>query len=175
MIQPGRFTAHHKQDFVVFLIGMRVNKWWQVRQWLPVAQAMPKMLRYLHEHPESGFLGSTGPLLSPNFREITMIQYWESSEKLEHFARHEPELHPEAWKQFFLRAFKGAAAGIWHETYKVKAGNYECIYGNMPNFGLAKATQSMAVTGKLETMRGRLNDLKEPSPTEANKERIQAI
>jgi hypothetical protein len=29
--------------------------------------------------------------------------------------------------------------GIWHETYQVRAGAYECIYGNMPVIGLAAA------------------------------------
>ncbi len=29
--------------------------------------------------------------------------------------------------------------GIWHETYLVRAGEYEAIYGNMPPFGLGKA------------------------------------
>ncbi len=29
--------------------------------------------------------------------------------------------------------------GIWHETYLVRAGEYEAIYGNMPPFGLGRA------------------------------------
>ena len=29
--------------------------------------------------------------------------------------------------------------GIWHETYLVRNGEYETIYGNMPPFGLGKA------------------------------------
>lgn len=28
--------------------------------------------------------------------------------------------------------------GIWHETFKVKAGEYECVYNNMPKYGLGK-------------------------------------
>jgi hypothetical protein len=31
------------------------------------------------------------------------------------------------------------SVGIWHETYKVAAGDYENIYVNMPLFGLGKA------------------------------------
>lgn len=27
----------------------------------------------------------------------------------------------------------------WHETYLVRAGEYEAIYGNMPPFGLGRA------------------------------------
>ena len=33
----------------------------------------------------------------------------------------------------------GGRTGIWHETYLVRAGEYEAIYGNMPPFGLGKA------------------------------------
>ncbi|MBV8991301.1 MAG: DUF4188 domain-containing protein [Solirubrobacterales bacterium] len=29
--------------------------------------------------------------------------------------------------------------GIWHETYHVRASEYECIYGNTPRVGLAAA------------------------------------
>ena len=39
-----RMTVKLEGDFVVFLIGMRVNKFWKVNKWLPVARAMPRML-----------------------------------------------------------------------------------------------------------------------------------
>ena len=42
-----RVTAEIEGDFVVFLIGMRINKLWKVRTWLPVFVAMPRMLREL--------------------------------------------------------------------------------------------------------------------------------
>ena len=35
---------------VVFLIGMRINKWWKIHQWLPVFLAMPKMIKELYTH-----------------------------------------------------------------------------------------------------------------------------
>ena len=43
-IIPARMTAKLDGDFVVFLIGMRVKKWWKFWKWLPVATAMPRML-----------------------------------------------------------------------------------------------------------------------------------
>jgi hypothetical protein len=158
MIQNGRFTAGHEGPLVVFLIGMRVNRWLRFREWWPVASAMPGMLEYLHKHPESGFLGATGPWLSPTLREIVTAQYWRSTEDLERFARRDPELHPEAWKRFFRQSFKGGAVGIWHETFKVQAGAFESFYANMPLYGLAKASQAVPIKEKLETMRGRLVD-----------------
>ncbi len=42
---PGRMMATIEGDFVVFLIGMRVNYWWKVHKWWPVAMAMPRMPR----------------------------------------------------------------------------------------------------------------------------------
>jgi hypothetical protein len=56
-VQPGRYTADIDGDFVVFLIGMRVNHPLRVRKWLPVVAAMPKMLKVLSQHPELGCLG----------------------------------------------------------------------------------------------------------------------
>ncbi|MDX2005742.1 MAG: DUF4188 domain-containing protein [Meiothermus sp.] len=163
MIQKGRFTAKHDGSVVVFMIGMRVNNWLKVREWWPVATAMGPMIAYLFKNPQSGFLGGWGPMFSPNLREITLVQYWRSAEDLERFARQDPNIHPEAWKNFFRQSYKGGAVGIWHETFKVEAGAFENVYGNMPKFGLAAATDSVAVKGKLETMRGRLNQ-EAPNP-----------
>ncbi len=52
-----RMTVHFEGDFVVFLIGMRINRYWKLHKWLPVASSMPKMLKELSQKPESGFLG----------------------------------------------------------------------------------------------------------------------
>lgn len=43
-------------EFVVFLIGMRINKPWKVHKWLPVAMAMPRMLKQLQSDPKLGLL-----------------------------------------------------------------------------------------------------------------------
>ena len=44
-------------EFVVFLIGMRINKPWKLHKWVPIFLAMPRMLRELSRHPELGLLG----------------------------------------------------------------------------------------------------------------------
>jgi hypothetical protein len=60
-IVASRVTGGIEGDFVVFLIGMRINKAWKVLKWLPVARAMPKMLKELEAAPpETGFLGHNG-------------------------------------------------------------------------------------------------------------------
>ena len=43
-VQRGRYTADIDGDFVVFLIGMRLNHPLRIRKWWPVATAMPRML-----------------------------------------------------------------------------------------------------------------------------------
>ena len=44
-IVDRRVTAHIQGDFVVFLIGMRVNSFWKPHKWLPNLRAMPKMVK----------------------------------------------------------------------------------------------------------------------------------
>jgi hypothetical protein len=57
-MRDGRFAAEIEGDFVVFLIGMRINHLLLVHKWLPVARAMPRMLRELMQRPELGLLGA---------------------------------------------------------------------------------------------------------------------
>jgi len=54
-----RMTVEFEGDFVVFLIGMKINRLWKIHKWLPVAAAMPKMLKELSLNPESGSWVST--------------------------------------------------------------------------------------------------------------------
>jgi Domain of unknown function (DUF4188) len=152
----GRYTANHDQSFVVFLIGMRVNKFWSLSKWLPVAQAMSPMLKTLYAYPEKGFLGGENFFrLSP--LTTILVSYWESFAQLESFARHPSEPHLEAWQKFNRSVGSDGSVGIWHETYLVNAGNYEAIYANMPSFGLAAATQHVQVSSKKETASSRIN------------------
>jgi hypothetical protein len=50
---PHFMAAEVDGDFVVFLIGMRINKPWQIHKWLPVFLAVRRVLRELEAHPES--------------------------------------------------------------------------------------------------------------------------
>ncbi|MGG2095120.1 DUF4188 domain-containing protein [Bacillus sp. S13(2024)] len=135
----GRYTAQMDDSFVVFVIGMRINKFFAVSKWLPVALAMGGMLKELYENKELGFLDTESFF---NGRTIVQIQYWKSFETLEHYARH-ASLHLEAWKNFNHKASKTETVGIFHETFVVEKGQYESLYANMPLFGLAKAGTSL--------------------------------
>ncbi len=159
---PGRYSAQIDEPFVVFLIGMRVNRLWAFRKWLPVAGAMPPMLRELYAHPEKGFLG--GEMFFNLFPLSTiLVSYWRSFEDLEHFARSKDDPHLEAWRKFNQLVGADGRVGIWHETYLVPAGQYEAVYGNMPVFGLAAATQHVPAAGRRETARRRLGGSNEPA------------
>jgi hypothetical protein len=46
--------------------------------------------------------------------------------------------------------------GIWHETYRVRAGEYEAIYGNMPRVGLAGAGELVPVGSTNDTAARRI-------------------
>ncbi len=150
----GRFTARTNEPFVVFLIGMRINKWWRFDKWIPVATAMGPMIQALFTHPEKGFLHTE---FFWNFSGPCMIQYWRSFEDLENFARNPSDPHIGPWKKFNQAVGSGGIVGIWHETYKVNPDQFECIYGNMPRFGLAAAVEHVQAVGRRETARLRLS------------------
>jgi Domain of unknown function (DUF4188) len=152
-INRGRFTAAHDGDIVVFLIGMRVNKPWKVRQWWPVFIAMPGMLKELAKDPDSGLLGWRG-FFGP--RTATLLQYWESVEKLQQFAGDPQRGHRPAWLAYFRDSYKDGAVGIWHETYVVPAGSHETIYGNMPALGLGAVKGVVPVAQRGESAADRL-------------------
>ena len=135
---PGKMTVEVEGDFVVFLIGMRINKPWKLHKWLPVFLAMPRLLKELAAHPEAGCLGTINGL-------SVIVQYWRSFEHLEAFAKDTEDPHLEVWRQYWKRVGKDARSGIWHETFLVRAGEYEAIYGNMPPTGLGKATTLVPV------------------------------
>jgi hypothetical protein len=146
---PNRVTAEIDGDFVVFLIGMRINKPWKIHKWLPVFLAMPRMLKELATRPESGFLGHTMGL-------PVIVQYWKSFEHLESYARSKDQLHWPAWVAFNTRVGNSRGdVGIWHETYRVRAGEYETVYSGMPPFGLGKAGRLIPATGGKESARER--------------------
>jgi len=62
-----------------------------------------------------------------------------SFEHLERFAD-SSDIHTAAWHNYRKRIGNRPGTGIWHETYLVRAGEYEAIYGNMPPHGLGRAT-----------------------------------
>jgi hypothetical protein len=153
-IHAQRMTARVEGEVIVFLIGMRINRLWKVHKWLPVALAMPRMVKELGVRPEYGFLGARQWLGNPTL----MVQYWRSFEDLERYAKDRTAKHLPAWAAFNRAVASRGDVGIWHETYRIRPGDYECIYNNMPAFGLAKATAAVPAAGALDSAAGRMRE-----------------
>lgn len=150
---PGRFTARTDKPQVLFLIGLRFNKLILPHKWLPVFLAMPRMLRELEQRPDSGLLFHRSYFSG---RVILVQQYWESFDKLVAYAHAPDAAHFPAWAAFNHAVGKDGAVGIWHETYLVEPGKYECVYVNMPRFGLAAVADHVPATGTLAAAQDRM-------------------
>jgi hypothetical protein len=152
-IFPGRYAAQSDEPFVVFIIGMRVNRLLALRRWMQVAKAMPPMITELKRHPELGMLHAEFILY---WRGVGVLQYWPSFEHLHAYAHAKDAAHLPAWAEFNRRIGGGGSVGIWHETYNVAPGQYESVYANMPRFGLGAAADHQPASGRLEHARSRI-------------------
>ena len=154
-IVTRRVCAEMDGGFVVFLIGMRVNKPWKFWKWGPVAAAMPKMLIELARQPELGLLHAESQFSFPN---VTVTQYWKSFDALEAYAKARDHAHLPAWQAFNKAVASNGDVGIWHETYVIEPGKYENIYSNMPPYGLGAAGRIVDAVGGRQAARQRFKD-----------------
>jgi len=152
MIHAARMTAAVDGDVVLFLIGMRLNKPWAIHKWLPVARAMPRMLRELYQNPKLGFV-SHEMWFS---RTLILVQYWRSLDQLMAYASAREAEHLPAWQAFNRAVGTDGSVGIWHETYFAKAGAFESVYANMPPFGLGKVGPLVEAKGPYRSAAQRL-------------------
>lgn len=153
-IDPRRLCDAQDGPVTIFLIGMRINRLTRPDKWMPVARAMPRMLKELGERPDLGLLGWQ-PLFAP-FRTLMTLQYWRDFEALHAYAHASEKEHLPAWRAF-NRASKGnEAVGIFHETYVVQPGAHESIYVAMPPFGLGKAAGLREASGRRQGARERM-------------------
>ena len=105
------------------------------------------MLRALDRHPDLGCLGYQQWF----GRTTALLSYWKDFESLDRFARDRDLPHVDPWRRFNRAVRDSGDVGIWHETFRVRAGEYEAIYGNMPVFGLAAATSHLPVAAKAQS------------------------
>ncbi len=114
-LHAERLTAQLDGDFVVFLIGMRINRPWRLDKWWSVSTAMPRMIGELRRRPELGLLHHelwVG-------RTFLVLQYWRSLEQLLDYATNRDAAHLPAWRAFNRAVGTDGSVGIWHETYCV--------------------------------------------------------
>jgi len=147
-----KMTAEIDGDFVVFLIGTRINSFWKIHKWLKVRRALSRMIDELQKNPELGFISHE----SWFGRTSIMIQYWRSIDHLLDYAQNKDVSHTPAWLNYNDTIRKSGDVGIWHETYITRKGSYECVYTNMPRFGLAKAGNHIPAKDKYHSAKGRL-------------------
>jgi len=164
-ITNGRQTADLNDDVVVFLIGMRINRFRALRSWLPAFRAMPRMLTELYRDPELGFIHGQSFLSG---RVILQVQYWRSFEHLSAYARARDHEHLPAWREFNRLVRDSGLVGVFHETYRVGPGTAESVYVNMPAFGMGAAVGAVAVAGRGQSaghrMDPRVTDVPAVSP-----------
>ena len=140
-----RVCAEPDKEIVVFLIGMRINKLWKVWRWLPVAAAMPRMLKELAATPELGMIAAfpyfsgRGPRDDPNIGRASRSC---RTTRIRRRLAHQP-----AWRRFNEKVGTSGDVGIWHETYLIPAGNSESVYVNMPHYGLGSAAATFPAKG----------------------------
>jgi hypothetical protein len=152
-IFPGRYTAQSKDPFVVFIIGMRINRMLAISSWTRVAAAMPRMIRELKRQPELGMVHAEFFLY---WRGVAVVQYWRSFDDLHAYAHAKSAAHLPAWAEFNRRIGNNGVVGVWHESYTIGPGQYEAIYANMPRFGLGGALGYVPATGRLNDARSRM-------------------
>lgn len=151
-LHKGRWTVRRDEPFVVFLIGMRFNKPWAVHRWGPIFLAMPRMLRELETRRDLGFLGAQTWF----GRTTLMVQHWRSFDALEAYAKAGDNAHLPAWAAFNRAVGASGDVGIFHETYCIAPGSYECVYANMPPTLLGRIGELAPADGPLARARGRM-------------------
>ncbi|QJQ33137.1 DUF4188 domain-containing protein [Sphingomonas lacunae] len=155
-ILEGRWTAKLEGSFVVFIIGMRINKPWLIHRWLPLVVQMTRMLRELYPRPDLGFMGGKTWF----GRTIVLIQYWRSFEDLEDYAKARDLEHLPAWAAFNRAIGTNGDVGIYHETYCIEPGQYENVFVNMPPTLIGAVAPMIEARGARASARGRLTDSK---------------
>ena len=151
-VVPGRMTARLDKPVVLFLIGARFNKLRTFPKWAWFARTMPAMLAELEKKPEAGLLWYRTYISWPN---IMVQQYWESFDKLMAYSTDKSSEHRPAWARYMKELANDGSTGIWHETYLIEPGKFECIYGNMPPFGLGAASSLVKAEGRLAAAKQR--------------------
>jgi len=146
-------TGEIEGDYVLFLIGFRINKFWKFGSWSKVFLAMPKMLKELSMNKELGLLHYR---LHLGFPGSMVVQYWRSFEHLHAYAMARDKEHLPAWKAFNTAIGSNGDVGIWHETFLLTPGKSESVYVNMPRFGLGLAGEVFEAKGERANAERRL-------------------
>jgi hypothetical protein len=99
------------------------------------------MIAELEADPTLGYMGGDIYVgANEQKSKVTYIQYWRSYEALQKWIYTRMGIHVKAVVNYMKTDRSVGQVGIWHETYKVRNGEYESIYVHMPLCGLALTT-----------------------------------
>ncbi len=132
----GRWTSHVDGDFVVLLVGARVDRGLRSRRARTALRQLQRVLAEIEKDPGNGLLGYQ----HHGGRHGLVVQYWRSQQALERFTRDPANRHAQVWRAWF-DAVDGdhPGAGFWRESFQVRAGEYAAAYSDMPELGLLRA------------------------------------
>ena len=172
------FTARCDGDFVVCLIGIRPNEANSfTKSFFKVGTAFRSMLAELESDSTSGYMGGD-IYVGTNERKSTtlVVQYWRDYESLHKWTHTKAGVHMKTMLDYMKHGRFEGVNGVWHETYKVKDGEYEATYINMPPIGLALATRAVyeaKTNNGLERIQRRNKERKAQSETDVSETIIQ--
>jgi hypothetical protein len=146
--------ARRGEPFAVFLFGMRCSSVRGVRRFLWGLRVLRRVLADLEAHPERGFL--TGGVYRAG-RTLIAVQYWESFDALDAYARDHGLPHRRAWQRYLREALDDPTMGLWHETYLADPGTWEGVYINMPPWGLGAGADLLEMGSTKGSARDRLH------------------
>ena len=140
-----QYAARCDGDFVVFLIGIRPNGANPLtKKFNEVGKAFQSMIAELEADPSLGYMGGDMYVGANKRKSATLsVQYWRSYEALQKWTHTRMGVHVKTMIEYNKTDKDDGVNGIWHETYKIKDGEYEGIYGHMPPIGLALATKAV--------------------------------
>ncbi len=152
-VRSGRWMARRTEPFAVFLFGMRLNQTRGLPRFLWGLRVLRRVLANLEAHPARGFLA--GQVYRAG-RTLIAVQYWESFDALDDYARDHALPHRRAWQRYLREALDDPAMGLWHETYLADPGSWEGIYVNMPPWGLGAGAELSEMQANRGSARERL-------------------
>jgi Domain of unknown function (DUF4188) len=154
-IRTGRWMARRDEPFAVFVFGMRLNRLRGLPRFAWGLRVLRRILRDLDAHLGRGFLA--GQVYWAG-RTLVAVQYWESFDALDGWARDHRLPHRKPWQRYLREALGDEAMGLWHETYLASPGNWEGVYVNMPAWGLAAGVDAVEMQATRGSARERLRE-----------------
>ena len=141
----GRYSADVEGDFVVFLIGMRINKPWDVRGWWHTFVVDAPDDQGARGEPRARpDLGAPGWFGGP-----AVVQYWRSLRAARPLrAQRGPAATSPRGRSGTRPRGRPARSASGTRPTRCARASTRSIYGNMPRHGLATATAHVPVTAK---------------------------